>query len=147
MQQVILIWLYSISDDCRVCGSKFFMGGHEEMKKVYLAKFQNFYYINPKKMGGHRPPRPPQFRTPCVLVLKTFIQILIFRGSILHSQNSFRCPCKYIQRYHLKPLRSLKKIVLQFEDYICYELPLKFLFGVANVLRMSLSKMSCTFYK
>ena len=98
-------------------------------------------------MGGHRPPRPPQFRTPCVLVLKTFIQILIFRDSILHSQNSFRCPCKYIQRYHLKPLRSLKKIVLQFEDYICYELPLKFLFGVANVLRMSLSKMSCTFYK
>ena len=48
----------------RVCGSKFFMGGHEEMKKVCLAKFQNFYYINPKKMGGHRPPRPPQFRTP-----------------------------------------------------------------------------------
>ena len=41
-----------------VCGSKFFMGGARwNKKKIYLAKFQNFYYINSKKMGGgHRPP-------------------------------------------------------------------------------------------
>ena len=47
-----------------MCGSKFFMGGHEEIKKVYLAKFQNFYYINPKKMGGTGPLGPPSSAPP-----------------------------------------------------------------------------------
>ena len=30
----------------------------EEMKIVYLEKFQNFYYINPKKMGAQAPSAP-----------------------------------------------------------------------------------------
>ena len=37
-----------------------FYGGHEEMKKVYLAKFQNFYYIHiSNKDGGAQAPPVP----------------------------------------------------------------------------------------
>ena len=55
-----------------MCGSKFFMEGHGEVKKVYLAKFQNSYYINPKKMGGHRPPRPPSTKIGQIMIAKLY---------------------------------------------------------------------------
>ena len=45
----------------------FYGGARLNRKKSFLpkfAKFWNFYYINPKKMGGPVPPRPPQFRPP-----------------------------------------------------------------------------------
>ena len=46
----------------------YWWGGPSKYEKWNFAKFQHFYTKEPKKMGRHGPPWPPQFRPPCTTV-------------------------------------------------------------------------------